>query len=209
MAETQLEVERTFIITKGDKRIVLTQQEMAQFLLQPEVFELIVEMGLSSNEGTLLSERLLGTPNVADLQNSYDRQVLFPNGFAEKIRISSDKKAAHKAVFIYAYNPVGQEYGFKIVNDAGRLSQFYKVGSIHDAKSIIGSFLRSIPNTEKPMIKRDFLKLGLQSVTEGRRLKALIDIAELEGYLEKTTLPSRKGRTGYLKTAKLDELGGG
>ena len=210
MPQAQFAVPKQYTIVKDGKFIELTEEEMKAFLLLPEVRKLVLEMQEFRNYAAIeLTESKATHATIDDIKMAIESaQVTFPAGYIETHRIESDPKAARKAVFVYAQNPISREYGYRIVSPKGEVSQFNRAGSIYDPKSLIGSFLRSIPKDGKPMIKQDFLKLGLQSVTEGRRLKALIDIAEIEGYLTKKILEDREGRTGYLVTAKLLELGG-
>lgn len=127
------------------------------------------------------------------------KPISFPRMYTEIGRRKCDPKGAYgKHTYVYAKHVNGC-YGFKVVN--GMESPFYRLGRINEQDSIIGSFIRVFP-TDKILIKYDILQLKVPNVTEGRRLKALLDILEIEGYLIKTPLVDRRGKMGYKRSQK-------
>ncbi len=209
------QVERMYRILKNGIEILLTEDEVKAWLDTPEVKDLITQKlnyaGYSTQTRTTI-EDIEGSDegNEIDTEMSkgvaWTKRVKLPEGFEEITRAGADPKNAYKATtFVYAKNHTTGEYGFRVINKRGKKSPFNKIGKISDPHSLIGSFLRAIP-IGKTMIKRELFALNVSNVTEGRRLKALVEILEHQGYLEKKQLLERNGRYGYTRTDKTEGL---
>jgi hypothetical protein len=111
---------------------------------------------------------------------SYDKT---PLDYIQQFESKCDPRSGYNHTFVYYKDSMGN-WGFKINTSNERKYPFSKLGRINDTKSIIGEFLDKIP-FDTQFIKREFLTLGISKVTEGRRLKACVDILEHEGHLVK------------------------
>lgn len=191
---------RIFQITKGATTVTLDEDEMKQLLEREDVQLLLKEVEKSKVQP---EQKIFGAKGHV----VFPVQVHFPIGYKEIFRVGSDPRASRKTTFVYAQNLLSKDWGFKIVNMRGEISPFNKVGIPEDRESILGKFLRALPKDGKPLIKRRFLELGLPNVTEGRRLKALVDLADHLGFL-KSAQTDGTGRTFYVITEKVKELRG-
>ena len=131
------------------------------------------------------------------------RKVTLPRLYSEIGRKKCGPRSGYvNNTYVYAKHVNGC-YGFKIVN--GKESSFFKLGTIKDPNSIIGAFIRALPS-DKVFLKYDILKFKLSYVTQGQKMKALLDILEIDGYLIKKPLLNRRGKIGYKRSQKSLDL---
>lgn len=199
MAQSIVEVQKTFRITKDGVEVVLTEDEMRAVIHTKEVKDLIAsELGLKDARKEIQYRFL---PDSL-MKKQSEAKVNFPPGFKEIRQMPCDPKGPYKSTFVYAFNESTGEYGYKILSSDGRTSVFNRLGKENDPNSLLGSFLRAIQDIGQPMIKRDFFSLNIPNVSEGRRMKSLLDVAEIAGYLIRAPIPERDNRIGYRRSAK-------
>ena len=130
-----------------------------------------------------------------------NRPVRLDEGFHEIGRKPCDHRGLHKdSTYVLAKNNSTLEYGYKIVN--GEESDFRNVGTLKDSQSLIGSFARRAIR-EGEFTKSEFME---KYSMNGTRLKAVLDILEIEEYLTaKTENRGKKLARVYRVTRKLSE----
>lgn len=135
------------------------------------------------------------TVHLESYANSIKANPL-PKGFREIGRIATDPKSHRTATFVYGEDDSGN-LGFRVMN--GRVYPFAKLGKVTDPSSSVGMFLRAFPD-KSILLKRDFYNLPQfpQGWMTGRKLKALLDVLVIKGYVKPTKpLLDEKGKIGY------------
>jgi hypothetical protein len=200
MAQSIVEVQKTFRITKNGVEVILSEDEMRSVIRTREVRDLIaLELGSPSATKKDVQYKFA---DDGHLKHGQEGKATFPPGFKEIGQMPCDPKGPYKSTFAYAFNETTGEYGYKILGSDGKVSSFHKLGKENDPTSLLGGFLRAIENIQKPMIKREFFSLNIPNVSEGRRMKSLLDVAEIAGYLIRQPLPERDNRIGYRRSTK-------
>lgn len=126
--------------------------------------------------------------------------TLIPVGY-KPIAVRESNPRNGKSVHHYHYFKDSKgNFGFLIKN--GMTKPFARIGKIEDPNSILWKVLHTCPKT-KPITKSYFVNKGL--VNNNQRMKAIMDILLLEGYLKERKIPNSK-IINYLVTQKIEEL---
>lgn len=111
------------------------------------------------------------------------RSSSVPLDYEKMFEKGCDPRSGYGSTFVY-YKDNLDNWGFQSESNEGLLSPFYKLGKIGDNSSILGELYEKIPS-DKPFVKRSLLALGVTRVTEGRRLKACVDILEYDKKIQR------------------------
>jgi hypothetical protein len=194
----KFEVEKQYKIAKGGIQIVLTESELRQLLLSDEIMRVITKLitpaGVAVASNDVRQTTLAPPPDLVPK---------FPKGFRSLGKMESDPTSPYRSIFAYAINDEG-EYGFRSLSSKG-WSAFNRLGKLDDPNTIIGEFFSVVKEKvpfKQDWIKHDFFELPLKHIREGRRMKAVIDVLEIEGYLTKKPSEARGNRMAYQKTEK-------
>lgn len=142
------------------------------------------------------------TVNKLRTQIELNNNELLPPGYVIIGRVISKRNGFEDRTYVLGENAATGSFGFRIVN--GKISSFMSIGKISDPTSSIGALIRMVPDGAK-FTSSDFA--GLSVMSDGRRLKAAIEILTIKGYLTRTGPDlDRRGRVCYLRTAKNDGM---
>lgn len=229
----KLEVTRLYKITDSSGiMITLDEEAMKVLLANDEVRRLIPSAWFGEGRLPTIAEvpsndaavsvrtgnsiKVVGagasSPESDKLQTPIHRDVRIPPGFRKFHQQRCDPRSPYDGIFEYYKNDETGSYGYLSFNEeSGKLSNFSRLGRIDDPNSNIGAFVRAFikkypKNTNSLPIKNDFYNLGVIGTTDGRKLKAVLDILEKEGYLRTKPNGFKQNRPGYVRTEKLDRL---
>ncbi|QLH07268.1 hypothetical protein [Nitrosopumilus ureiphilus] len=183
-----------FTIRFGDRRIDIYDDEVKELYQQlKKKFEYEEKLQHETKIDKLIRRSTtLGYVEYED--------TLIPVGY-KLISIKESNPKNGKSIHYYHYFKDSRgNFGFLIKN--GMTKPFAKIGKIEDPNSILWKVLHVFPTT-KSIPKSFFVNKGV--VSNNQRIKAIIDVLLLEGYLREKRKPNSK-IIHYLVTQKVNEL---
>lgn len=127
------------------------------------------------------AKRTYNNLSLNDIARNYKSPPI-PSTFRQVFESECDPRSPYQSVFVYYKDPL-DSWGYQIKSKDGHNSSFSTVGKISDTDSVIGEFYSKIPKNQS-FVKKGLLGMS-KRVTEGRRLKACIDILSYTGHLNK------------------------
>jgi len=185
------------IYIKGQKH-ELTHDELLQLKKLVERLLGHTSNNLSLADALSSTEKTFDNLSLNDVMSFY-RPPSIPSAFRQIFESECDPRSPYESVYVY-YKDHLDNWGYQVKTKNGSSSSFSTIGKITDIDSVIGEFYSKIPQNRE-FIKKELASIGSKRVTEGRRLKACVDVLLHERCLEKRT-SIEKNVTIYQKVNK-------
>jgi hypothetical protein len=204
MSETVIELNerKLYDLNINGQKFTLSYDELIilKRVIDKKIDMVSTRIPLSDNKKNVTSNQE-DYPLVNTISNPSNKIFPIPNGYQKIFEEGCDPKSGYDTTFVY-YKDDADNWGFQTISSTAGSSSFTKLGNIHDSTSMIGELASKIP--EGSFIKRDLFKMGIQKVTEGRRLKACVDVLCNIGVLKKEISLSGKRNTITYQKALID-----